>query len=153
MLFRSNLDNPDVYYHSDFYLQVPVITARLSFLRLIDQLIREGKMEKARVALDFCNKVMPDKAIPYDQLSANFVALYIGAGDTKKGLQMADTIMNRNNQALDYYLNDRRGSDSQAIQSNLYEMQIVVEGLKNAKLPEAVKYDAMLQKQLARANS
>ncbi len=152
-MFWKNLDNPDVYYHSDFYLQVPVVTARLSFLRLVDQLIREGKMEKARAALDFCNKVMPDKAIPYDQLSANFVALYVGAGDTKKGLQMADTMMNRNNQALDYYLNDRRNSDSQAIQSSLYEMQIIVEGLKNAKVPEATKYEAMLQKQLARANS
>ena len=81
------------------------------------------------------------------------MALYIGAGDTKKGLLMADTIMNRNNQVLDYYLNDRRSSDSQAVQSNLYEMKIVVDSLKNAKIPEAAKYDAMLQKQLARANS
>jgi hypothetical protein len=32
-------------------------------------------------------------------------------------------------------------------------MQIIVEGLKNAKVPEAAKYEAMMQKQIARANS
>jgi hypothetical protein len=41
-----DLDNPKTYYHSDFYLEVPVVTARLSFLRLVDQLVREGKLQK-----------------------------------------------------------------------------------------------------------
>ena len=152
-MFWRDLDNPKTYYHSDFYLQVPIVTARLSFLRLVDQLIREGKLAKAKAALDFCDKKMPDNVIPYDQLSANFVALYIAAGDTKSGLKIADIMMNRNNKALDFYLNDRRNSDSRDIQSALYEMQIIVEGLKNAKLPEAAKYEAMMQKQIAKANS
>lgn len=152
-MFWRDLDNPKTYYHSDFYLQVPIVTARLSFLRLVDQLVREGNMAKAKAALDYCNKVMPDNVIPYDQLSANFVALYLAAGDKKTALKVADTIMNRNNKALDYYLNDRRSSDSREIQTALYEMNIIVDGLKNAKAPEAVKYDAMMQKQLARANS
>ncbi len=152
-MFWRDLDNPKTYYHSDFYLQVPIVTARLSFLRLVDQLVREGNMPKAKAALDYCNKVMPDNVIPYDQLSANFVALYLAAGDKKTALKVADTIMNRNNKALDYYLNDRRSSDSREIQTALYEMNIIVDGLKNAKAPEAVKYDAMMQKQLARANS
>jgi hypothetical protein len=152
-MFWKNLDNPKVYYHSDFYLSVPVVTARLSFLRLTDQLIREGKMAKAKAALDYCIKVMPDNVIPYDQLSANFVALYAGAGDTKSALKIADVMMNRNNKSLDYYLNDRRNSDSRDIQSALYEMQIIVEGLKNAKVPEAAKYEAMMQKQIAKSNS
>jgi hypothetical protein len=66
---------------------------------------------------------------------------------------MAETIMNRNNKALDYYLNDRRGSDSREVQTNLYEMQIIIEGVKNAKLPEAVKYEEMFNKQMMKANS
>jgi hypothetical protein len=152
-MFWKDLDNPKTYYHSDFYLQVPIVTARLAFLRLVDQLVREGKMDKAKAALDYCNKVMPDKVIPYDQLSANFVALYLAVGDKKNALQIADTMMNRNNKALDYYLNDRRNSDSREIQTALYEMNIIVDGLKNAKAPEASKYEAMMQKQLARANS
>ena len=152
-MFWRDLDNPKTYYHSDFYLQVPIVTARLAFLRLVDQLIREGKLAKAKAALDFCMKKMPDNTIPFDQLSANFVSLYVAAGDIKSGLKIADVMMNRNNKALDYYMNDRRNSDSRDIQSALYEMQIIVEGLKNAKIPEAAKYEAMMQKQIARANS
>ncbi len=152
-MFWRDLDNANTYYHSDFYLEVPVVTARLAFLRLADQLVREGKFAKAKAALDYCLKVMPDKTIPYDQLSANFVALYLAAGDKKTGLQMADTIMNRNSKALDYYLNDRRNSDSREVQTNLYEMQIIVEGVKNAKLPEAAKYEEMFNKQMIKANS
>ncbi len=152
-MFWRDLDNANTYYHSDFYLEVPVVTARLAFLRLADQLVREGKFAKAKAALDYCLKVMPDKTIPYDQLSANFVALYLAAGDKKTGLQMADTIMNRNSKALDYYLNDRRSSDSREVQTNLYEMQIIVEGVKNAKLPEAAKYEEMFNKQMIKANS
>jgi hypothetical protein len=71
----------------------------------------------------------------------------------KSALTIADKMMNRNNKALDYYMNDRRNSDSRDIQSALYEMQIIVEGLKNAKIPEAAKYETMMQKQIARANS
>ncbi|MFC0181550.1 protein O-mannosyl-transferase family [Pseudarcicella hirudinis] len=102
-MFWRDLDNPKTYYHTDFYLQVPVVSARLSFLRLADQLIREGKKDKAIACLNYCLKVMPDATIPYDQLSANYVGLYASAGDTKKALQIADVMMNRNDKALDYY--------------------------------------------------
>jgi hypothetical protein len=93
-------------------------------------------------------KVMPDKTIPYDQLSANYVALYLAVGDKKTALQIADTMMNRNNRALDYYLTERRGSDAREIQTALYEMQIIVNGLKEAKMPEAAKYEQMFNSQL-----
>ncbi|NBA74600.1 DUF2723 domain-containing protein [Emticicia sp. ODNR4P] len=147
-----DLDNPKTYYHSDFYLEVPVVTARLSFLRLVDQLVREGKLQKAKQALDYEMKVMPDKTIPYDQLSANYVALYLAVGDKKTALQIADTMMNRNNRALDYYLTERRGSDAREIQTALYEMQIIVNGLKEAKMPEAAKYEQMFNSQLQKAS-
>jgi MFS family permease len=152
-MFWRDLDNPKTYYHSDFYLEVPVVTARLSFLRLVDQLVREGKLAKAKAALDYEMKVLPDKTIPYDQLSANYVALYLAAGDKKTALQIADTMMNRNDKALNYYFEDRRASDTREIQSALYEMQIIVNGLKEAKLPEAVKYEQMFNRQLQKASS
>ncbi len=152
-MFWRDLDNPNTYYHSDFYLEVPVITARLSFLRLVDQLVKEGKLAKAKEALDFEMKVMPDKTIPYDQLSANFVSLYLAVGDKKKALEIADTMMNRNDKALTYYLQERRGSDSREIQTALYEMQIIVNGLKEAKLPEAAKYEEMFNRQYNKASS
>ena len=148
-----DLDNPNTYYHSDFYLEVPIVTARLSFIRLADQLIREGNKAKAKAALDYSMKVMPDKTIPYDQLSANYVSLYLAAGDKKTALQIAETMMNRNDKALDFYLENKRGGNSRAIQTALYEMQLIVNSLKDNKLPEANKYEAMFAKQMQRANS
>lgn len=148
-----DLDNPNTYYHSDFYLEVPIVTARLSFIRLADQLIREGNKAKAKAALDYSMKVMPDKTIPYDQLSANYVSLYLAAGDKKTALQIAETMMTRNDKALDFYLENKRGGNSRAIQTALYEMQLIVNSLKDNKLPEATKYEAMFAKQMQRANS
>lgn len=148
-----DLDNPNTYYHSDFYLEVPIVTARLSFIRLADQLIREGNKAKAKAALDYSMKVMPDKTIPYDQLSANYVSLYLAAGDKKTALQIAETMMTRNDKALDFYLENKRGGNSRAIQTALYEMQLIVNSLKDNKLPEANKYEAMFAKQMQRANS
>lgn len=148
-----DLDNPNTYYHSDFYLEVPIVTARLSFIRLADQLIREGNKAKAKAALDYSMKVMPDKTIPYDQLSANYVSLYLAAGDKKTALQIAETMMTRNDKALDFYLENKRGGNTRAIQTALYEMQLIVNSLKDNKLPEASKYEAMFAKQMQRANS
>ncbi len=148
-----DLDNPNTYYHSDFYLEVPIVTARLSFIRLADQLIREGNKAKAKAALDYSMKVMPDKTIPYDQLSANYVSLYLAAGDQKTALQIAETMMTRNDKALDFYLENKRGGNTRAIQTALYEMQLIVNSLKDNKLPEASKYEAMFAKQMQRANS
>jgi hypothetical protein len=98
-------------------------------------------------------KVMPDKTIPYDQLSANYVSLYLAAGDKKTALQIAETMMTRNDKALDFYLENKRGGNSRAIQTALYEMQLIVNSLKDNKLPEANKYEAMFAKQMQRANS
>lgn len=150
--FWRDLDNPKAYYHTDFYLEVPVVTARLGFLRLADQLIRENKNAKAKEVLDKCLQVMPDKTIPYDQLVANFVTFYLAIGEQKKADAVAEVMMNRNNEALDFYIQNHRGADSRKINTALYEMQIIVSAYKDKNLPQAAKYEAMMNKRLAEAN-
>jgi Protein of unknown function (DUF2723) len=150
--FWRDLDNPKAYYHTDFYLEVPVVTARLGFLRLADQLIRENKNAKAKEVLDKCLQVMPDKTIPYDQLVANFVTFYLAIGEQKKADEVAEVMMNRSNEALDFYIQNHRASDSRKINTALYEMQIIVSAYKDKNLPQAAKYEAMMNKRLAEAN-
>jgi Protein of unknown function (DUF2723) len=150
--FWRDLDNPKAYYHTDFYLEVPVVTARLGFLRLADQLIRENKNAKAKEVLDKCLQVMPDKTIPYDQLVANFVTFYLAINEQKKADEVAEIMMNRNNDALDFYIQNHRASDSRKINTALYEMQIIVSAYKDKNLPQAAKYEAMMNKRLAEAN-
>ena len=146
------LNNPQVYYQSDFY-QMPFIISRLAFLRLADQLVREGKKNEAKLAMDRCMTVMPNDTVPYDQLSASFVGLYASVGETKKALAIADVMMNRNDKALDYYLEGKPDRNAREIQLALYEMQIITNQLKEMKVPGAARYEAMFQKQLQRVNS
>ena len=81
--FWREFDNPDVYY-DETYKGPPVISARMAFLRLADQFIREGKKDKAREVLNYSLKVMPDKSIPYDQISSNYVRFLFEVGEIKK---------------------------------------------------------------------
>lgn len=120
-MFWRELDNPKVYYDSETYLKVPIITARFSFLRLADELVREGDKKRAKEVLDYGNKVIPDKSIPYDQLSANYILFYFEIGDVKSAMQIAETIANRSDENLKYFIEKNRTQDNQWGNANLQE--------------------------------
>ena len=151
-MYWRGLDDDKIYYHGDFYLGIPSVTARLNVYRLADQLVREGKYSKAKKVLDFLDKKMPDKVIPYDQFSASMVELYLAVGDSKSALKIAATMVNRDDQLLDYYLDGRYNSHERDVQIAIYEMNMVVSALKASKLNPA-KYqelDAKFTKQMGR---
>jgi hypothetical protein len=151
-MFWRGLNDDRVYYHGDFYLGIPSVTARLSVYRLADQLVREGNYAQAKKVLDFLDQKMPDKVIPYDQFSASMVELYISVGDPKAALKMASKIVKRDDQLLDYYLDGRYGSHERDVQIAIYEMNLVVSALKASKLSPA-KYQELeekFNKQMAR---
>ncbi|MFM2400667.1 MAG: hypothetical protein RI950_183 [Bacteroidota bacterium] len=47
-MFWRGLNDDKIYYHGDFYLGIPSVTARLSVYRLADQLVREGNYAQAK---------------------------------------------------------------------------------------------------------
>ncbi|WP_420147034.1 protein O-mannosyl-transferase family [Spirosoma sp.] len=139
-------DNPDVYY-DETYKGPPVISGRLAFLRLADQLIRESKPEKAREVLNYSLAVMPDKSLPYDQISSNYVQLLFAVNDVKKALTIADTMVTRADQNLTY----ARTGQGQFSNTNtdLYVLQTIVEACEQANQPvAAARYEAIFQKHL-----
>ncbi|WP_338876516.1 DUF2723 domain-containing protein [Spirosoma sp. SC4-14] len=143
--FWREFDNPDVYY-DETYKGPPVISARIAFFRLADQLIREGNIDKARQVLDFSLKVIPDKSIPYDQISSNYVRFLFTVGDDKKALQIADTMATRADQNLTY---DKTGNRFGSPDSDLYILQTIIEACKDAKQTAAAnKYEAIFQKHI-----
>jgi hypothetical protein len=151
-MFWRGLDNDKIYYHGDFYLGIPSVTARLSVYRLADQLVREGNLPQAKKVLDHLEQKMPDKVIPYDQFSASMVELYISVGDAASALKMAKRIVDRDDQLLDYYLDGRYGAHERDVQIAIYEMNLVVSALKASKVSPA-KYqplEAKFNKQMAR---
>lgn len=144
--FWREFDNPDVYY-DETYKGPPVICARIAFLRLANQLIREGKSDKARRVLDYSLKVMPDKSLPYDQVSPNYVRLLFAINDNKKALTIADTMVTRADQNLSYAL--RREGQFSSPNADLYVLQAIVEACKDAnQSAAATKYEAVFQKYL-----
>lgn len=102
--FWRELNNPKVYYDSETYLKVPIITARYSFLRLAEQYINENNKVKAKEVLDKAMKEMPDKSIPYDQLTANFCMFYYNIGDKKSADEIYNTMVKRADEELNYFL-------------------------------------------------
>ena len=145
--FWREFDNPDVYY-DETYKGPPVISARIAFFRLADQLMREGKKDKAREVLNYSLKVIPDKSIPFDQISSNYVRFLFEVGDSKKALEIADIMATRADQALTY---DKSGNGNRFgnPDSDLYILQTIIEACKEAKQTAAAnKYEAIFQKHI-----
>lgn len=143
--FWREFDNPDVYY-DETYKGPPVISARIAFFRLADQLIREGKKDKAKEVLNFSLKVIPDKSIPYDQISSNYVRFLFTVGDNKKALEIADTMANRADQNLTF---DKTGNRFGSPDADLYILQTITEACKDAgQTAAANKYEAIFQKHI-----
>ncbi|GAB3315241.1 DUF2723 domain-containing protein [Larkinella ripae] len=138
------LNNPATYY-DETYKSSPVVTARLAFLRLADQLVLEGQTRKAQRVLDDSLKIIPDQVIPYDPLSANYVRLYFNVGSAKKALGIAETMALRADQNLTYArLGRGRFGNPNA---DRYVLQILVEACQQARQPDAARrYEALLRK-------
>jgi hypothetical protein len=158
--FWRGLDNPDVFYDSETYLKVPVVTARYSFLRLAEQLVNEQDTVRAVKALDKAMEVMPDKSIPYDQLTSNFVLFYYNLGENAKAKKIADVMIKRADESLGYFIpkiqtGSRQWGDAnvrEMVQSNLNTLRILgnvynqyVEGAGNKAQIAYDKYAAQLQ--------
>ncbi len=145
--FWREFDNPNTYY-DETYKGPPVISARIAFFRLADQLMREGKTDKAKEVLYYSLKVIPDKSIPYDQISSNYVRFLFEVGDSKKALEIADIMATRADQALTY---DKSGNGNRFgnPDSDLYILQTIIEACKEAKQTAAAnKYEAIFQKHI-----
>ncbi|MEZ0607373.1 protein O-mannosyl-transferase family [Fibrella sp. WM1] len=140
------MNNPKVYY-DETYKGSPVISARIAFFRLADQLQREGRTQQAKQALERSLTVIPDKAIPYDQVSATYVRLLLEIGETKRAAEIADTMSRRADENLTYY--EQTGHTVADTNADLYGLQVLAEAYKEAKqTQQAQKYEALLQKHL-----
>lgn len=146
-MFWRELNNPKVYYDNTF-LGSPVFTARIAFLRLVGQLIQDGKTEEAKKAVEKTLSTMPDKSIPYDQISANFIQPLLQLGKEKEALAIAETMATRADENLTF--NRANNSGNQRDNNvDLYILQTVVNGLRDVKKPEVLKkYEAIFQKHM-----
>lgn len=150
-MFWRDLDNPNTYYDNT-YLGSPVATARIAFLRLTGQLIADGRKDEAKKAIERSLSTMPDKSIPYDQFSANFIGPLFDLGETKKALEIAETMATRADEVLSW-AKDNGTTRRRDTSVYLYTMQVIVQECREAKQEAAAKkYEAIFQKHMAAFN-
>ncbi|MCE7062023.1 DUF2723 domain-containing protein [Dyadobacter sp. CY343] len=149
--FWREMNNPEVYY-DDTYRGSPVVTARLSFLRLAQQLIAEKRVDKARQVIDKAMAVMPDDTIPFDQVSVGFVGALFDVGENKKALDSARIMAVRSDDNLTW-VKKKDGQRDRDVNVDLFILQTIVQECKRAKQePEAAQYEAMFKKHLLAFN-
>jgi len=150
-MFWRELDNENTYYDNT-YLGSPVATARIAFIRLAGQLIADGRKEEAKKAIEKSLSTMPDKSIPYDNFSANFIGILFDLGENKKALDIAETMATRADEVLTWA---KGNGTTKRRDSNLYLyiLQTIVQECREAKQEAAAKkYEVIFQKHLAAFN-
>ena len=91
----GGMDDPNVYLDETNVRMAR--TSRSMFSRLVNALIEEGKNDKALIALDHCQKVIPPQKIRYDYFGLVFADAYNQIGETDKAIDIYEQIM-------DYYM-------------------------------------------------
>lgn len=91
----GGVDNPKVYLDENTIRMTK--TYRFMFGNLANALVREGKIEKAIQALDYCQKVIPAASVRYDYSGLQLADAYRQAGEMDKAIEIYE-------QVIDYYM-------------------------------------------------
>lgn len=136
------LDNPKAYYNEWYYIFTT--QERSMFQELADQLLQEGKKDKAKAALLYSLNVMPDKSLPYDEPIVGYVPLLIKVGEEKKAMEIINTMGPRLDDNIRYAI--RHG-----VYQDIYTNVVIALQFENilrdeGKKEEAQKYHGLLEK-------
>jgi hypothetical protein len=107
------LDNPNVYYNSDY--RGFVLNHRSALNAVTEALINEGKMEKARETVLLNVNKMPDKAVRMDPSYVGIgedqgtIELLFRVGEKERAVELAKTLGDRSIEVTNYYVNKGEG--------------------------------------------
>lgn len=77
---------------------------RHNFGNLAEALLLKGKTDSARLVLDKCLELIPNRTIPYDVYMLNMVDTYYKLNEQEKAQTLANTILENTFQDLDYLI-------------------------------------------------
>jgi hypothetical protein len=160
------LDDPKVYYNEDYRGFVQNHRSALNSLAealldeydletagAIDVIKTEGagedKKEKAKKVLFFSMDKMPDKAIPYDLTQTTTVELLMRVGEKQKAMEMANTLVTRADEMVNYLIKTNAGVTLELRKSMFIigDLQRIM--LENGEDELAKKYEDMYAKHIA----
>ncbi|MEZ5198109.1 MAG: hypothetical protein R2764_17490 [Bacteroidales bacterium] len=97
----GNMKDPSVYL--DETSMRMTMNLRNNFFRLSDALIKEGKSDSAKIAMDLCLHEMPDETIPYNYFTMPIAEGYYKIGDMEKGNEIYSRMIEIFDKQLAYY--------------------------------------------------
>ena len=119
----GGIENPKVYL--DETVSRMCYTHRRMFSLLVNQLLKEGKKDKALKALDYAAKAIPSTTVPHDYQSGSLdlAKAYIALGQKQKGEAILSDLAKKSIQYAAWYLslnNDRLQLSAQDCLYHLY---------------------------------
>ena len=97
----GNSGDPDVYL--DTQTRIQSVSFRGNLARLMEALIKENKMDKAKDIIEISIENMPVKRFGYYTLIEPFVDGYYKVGETKKARELFNTVKTIYQERLEYY--------------------------------------------------
>lgn len=123
----GGIDQPGIYI--DENVMRMCYTHRRIFTQLIEQLIKEGKNDKALAALEYCEKMIPAFNVPYDYQNGalQLAESYYKLGKTAEGDKIMEILADKAVEYLTWYLS--MGDQQLAIsgQEFMYHMYLLDE--------------------------
>jgi tetratricopeptide (TPR) repeat protein len=101
--FWGNMDGKDELYMDENNLRMTT-NLRLQVSNLADQLIREGKKDKAKKILDKSLEVMPERNVPYTRIMLPLVENYYKLGENEKANKLNKRLFDIFEEEMNYYL-------------------------------------------------
>ena len=100
----GGIDKPGIYIDENTMRMC--YTHRRIFAQLITQLMKEGKKDKARAALEYAEKMIPAFNVPYDVQNGalEMAEAYYQLGNNTKADQIIDELANKSVEYLTWYL-------------------------------------------------
>jgi hypothetical protein len=97
----GNSESPNIYHDID--TRRNSITYRSNMARLMEQLINEGKLDKAKKIIDLAMTKLPVKYYGYYSLVEPYVGGYYEVGEKAKARQLLEELMTKYKENLSYY--------------------------------------------------
>jgi hypothetical protein len=115
----GNLNSTEIYI-DDAVTKNSAIVQRQTYGVLAQQLVEEGKQDKAKDMLALSERFFPKENFPLDKYSIFFIQLYTSMNDTAKAAQYFDDILNFYEQELAYY-SQFKGEKARGVYSLMQE--------------------------------
>jgi tetratricopeptide (TPR) repeat protein len=121
-------------------------TFRALFGTLGKNLVSEGKLDKAKEAMDYALKVIPDYNIPHEYISSRDIAdTYLQAGDTVKAKEIYDTLVESTLRELNWYSRLRPSHYASAVNDVWRAFKILISIVPFYEEIDPERYKALIE--------